>query len=250
METSLKRPAKLNYRWCIIGDPRSFGNPQEDPPLAAWDQGILREVVEGDFYGLRALAAEGGVVRTALEVGAHIGGFTAFVKSLWPEARVLCVEPDQHTFLLLEQNVGSLAGVQLVQGVLVGDATRQVKFRSLRLDARTPRNTGCGRVAGPGEPYDAVVPATTLSGLLREYGIERVDLLKLDCEGMEAALLAEARGSGTLAAVQWVRGEWHGAETAERVRAALDKGHVSSFTTSASDSRFGSFIAHDPQYSS
>ncbi|MGH2686024.1 MAG: FkbM family methyltransferase, partial [Actinomycetota bacterium] len=51
-----------------------------------------------------------------------------------------------------------------------------------------------------------VAPSTTLDGLLDDFGIDRLKLLKIDCEGSEYEVLFSSRNVGR---IDHVRGEFH-----------------------------------------
>ena len=60
---------------------------------------------------------------------------------------------------------------------------------------------------------------------LQAIGSAKIDVLKLDCEGMESALLEDMSAAGYLANVDFICGEWHGFESIPRIEAALSQTH-------------------------
>ena len=65
-------------------------------PQAAWDIGTSQAVITGDEYGLQPflnspLRHE---VRTVVDIGANIGAFTLAARRMFPNARVIAIEPD------------------------------------------------------------------------------------------------------------------------------------------------------------
>ena len=80
-----------------------------------WDESIVRSVFERDEYGLRALAESGVNLRCVVDVGAHLGGFSRLVKSMWPHARVIAFEPADDSADLFERNLEDFHSVELLR---------------------------------------------------------------------------------------------------------------------------------------
>jgi FkbM family methyltransferase len=129
---------------------------------------------------------------TIIDAGAHIGLATLFFKRRYPRARIVAVEPNPTTFALLERNVrqNRLGDVRLVQAALA--ATPGCIPLYVSRDTATPWSWGDAAVRNAWyseeSTQEIVVPAVTLSSLLTQP----VDLLKLDIEGLETTVLAEA----------------------------------------------------------
>jgi len=195
-----------------------------------WDSTLGRIIIENDEYQIRCLKKAGKDIRRIVDIGAHIGCFARLASELWPDAEVLAYEPDEENFELLRRNMRGHKA-RLVRAAVVGREGELVPFECYR-DRGAPVNTGAGRVAETGTHYvKAVRP---------QWG--RVDVLKLDCEGLEGEILEYAAAHGMLDEVGWVRGEWHGAENRRRVVAALSDTHE--VHTSAKVPQQGYFIAH------
>src|SRR5207249_1250785 len=77
------------------------------------DLDVVRETLAGDMYRLERYRALR--VGTILDVGAHIGTFVLYAKTLWPEARVLAVEPNPRSNELLRLNTSCLEDVETYQ---------------------------------------------------------------------------------------------------------------------------------------
>ena len=65
------------------------------------------------------------------------------------------------------------------------------------------------------------VPALSVSGLWRSRGLDRCDLLKLDCEGAEGLILRGLAEAGLLPRVRDITGEWHSADERPETTAAV-----------------------------
>jgi FkbM family methyltransferase len=138
-----------------------------------------------------------------IDAGANIGMATLYFKKLYPDARVICFEPDPDNFPLLKRNLegNGLAGVELHQVALSDSEEPLVFFRSP--SGSTLRNSTIRERVD--SPEEIRVPAVRLSGFIRSA----VDLLKLDVEGGEGRVLADLIASGKLANVMRLHMEYH-----------------------------------------
>ncbi len=143
-----------------------------------------------------------------IDAGAHVGVATAYFKHHHPRARVLALEANPVTFDLLQKNIShnALADVRPVQAALAPEAG-EITFYASASD-ESPGAWGDSAIQQPWHEGEATkmvrVPAVTLSSLLTEP----VDLLKLDIEGLETAVLEEA--APRLSQVRQVILEFHG----------------------------------------
>lgn len=150
-------------------------------------------------------------VNRALDIGGHIGAWTANVCTRNPNAEITVVEPDERSFIMLELNTDRFAGVDRIHGYVdYGDP------RTLIVDRL---NTGgnhmeaparaVSTVAGDSKRFAAVtdIPQYTLEDLASRWQ-GAIDVLKLDCEGSEARILLTANAD-TLTRFRYIVGEYH-----------------------------------------
>jgi len=135
----------------------------------------------------------GGGAGVAFDVGANVGAFTCAMASLG--AQVHAFEPVPETFCRLKNNVksnGLLHRVQL-NCLAVGREAGMVKFHIEEHSAATNRMARPDDVAAGAATSTQLVATVSLDDYCRHQGIERIDLLKLDVEGMEPLALQGAR---------------------------------------------------------
>jgi FkbM family methyltransferase len=142
------------------------------------DLWVLREVFFDHEYDVD-LGAEPEVI---VDLGANVGLSVLSFATRFPRARIIAVEASPSTFGRLERNVGALPQVTTVHAAVSGS------------DGTLPFYEGDGSWAaslhrGGDRAIVHEVPALTLETLLDRYGIEQVDLLKVDIEGAEGAVL-------------------------------------------------------------
>ena len=101
--------------------------------------------------------------------------------SLFPSATIVSVEPDPNNFAVLQKNTAHLPNVKLVQAGL-WDVTGKIALKG---------NHGqWGRVFKRVEDSDpSGMQAFSVSHILKQFGIPRFDLVKMDIEGSEAVVL-------------------------------------------------------------
>ena len=143
-----------------------------------------------------------------LDCGANIGMATLYFMWRYPKAEVHAFEPDPDTFTLLKRNLEANGLVRAHPHQLaVSDRSGRIRF--FRNDA----DPGCPAMSTVPDrmPRNATtVDACALSEFLdRELPGREVDLLKLDIEGAEEAVLRELARSGALARVRELVVEYH-----------------------------------------
>ncbi len=134
--------------------------------------------------------------------GSNIGVSVAFFKTLYPSARVLAFEPAERAYGLLERNVGTVPGVELHR-VALGRDNGVVSFYEREDDpASLVQSTRPERLS---TDRTASVEQRRLS----EFLDGDVDLVKLDLEGAEGAVLEDLADSGAIARVRQLIVEYH-----------------------------------------
>jgi FkbM family methyltransferase len=180
---------------------------------------LARAMAQVDPALLR-LAAE--IVRpgdTVWDVGANVGLFTfAAAAMAGPEGQVLAVEPDADLAGLLRRSAAGTAGLAPVEilPVAVADDLTVARFHIARRNRATSHLAGFGTAMAGGARSTRLVPTVTLDWLAARF--PRPDVLKIDVEGAELAVLAG--GTRVLAGTRAVICEV-GAQNAPAVSAIL-----------------------------
>lgn len=185
-----------------------------------WDEKIIQEVVAGDTYGLRRAKERFPDAKLFLDVGANIGAFAVFAKSLWPSSTVICFEPLSENFEVLQENVAGIEGVKLIKKAVVGSSEKQVGFRNPSFLTSTDGyfNPGDGKVE---RGLPTLVEACTIEEVLADG---KADMLKMDCEGAEGEILEFSKP--LLSRIRLIHGEWHGDGMGKRVAEAVSQTHA------------------------
>lgn len=159
-----------------------------------------------------------------VDVGANIGVFSVLAARS-TRGRVLAVEPFPENVAYLRRNLEANGCADRVDVVPCALAEREGRAR-LRLAERGVEH----RLTAPDEAERAgrflEVETRTLEALARERGLQRIDLLKLDCEGAEGRILA-SMPEALLASVRRVAMEFHDDASAlrhDQLQALLEAG--------------------------
>ena len=176
--------------------------------------------------------------RYIFDVGANIGLFTVFAKLSNPDLVVHAFEPIKATYDVLVKNVElhSLTNVYLHNYAL---GTQDQSERTLTFYPNAPGNTTAHPEAKEelkrtlpeimGEeslqfmfasPQTYVVPVRTLSAVLDETGIPTIDLLKIDTENDELAIL-QGISDAHYRAIRQITGEIHSDALLDEIRQLL-----------------------------
>lgn len=143
------------------------------------DISVVRELLLSGGYAAIPRHA-GQPVKTIVDLGANTGLATRWLVRHYPGARVVCVEPEASNARLLRHNVATLEqNAAVVVEACVGSRERRVVLRSQTgawgysmVDVQEIRTDGDAEVL-------------TMERILREAGVDDVDVLKCDIEGAE-----------------------------------------------------------------
>lgn len=144
-----------------------------------------------DEYNLATLVDSLPTQPVVVDIGANAGLFDLALLDRRPAARIIACEPLPANFEYLQQNLPSdgQGGHRLYQAAVVGQKTSE----------EIPIHFNPGRSVSPVASIEPgfsseneatlQVPAVTLEEILQGNAVDAVDLLKLDCEGAEYAIL-------------------------------------------------------------
>ena len=154
---------------------RLADGPEVTYRLNRGDLESLREIWVDEIYRLPAGAAP---VRVVVDAGANIGLTSQFFAHRYGAGHVVAVEPVGELVPLIERNLAQTAATSTVIEAAVGDRDGDAHFADHGSSNR-------GRVSPTGRPVRMVSMATVLD----RTPDGRADLVKMDIEGGEAALL-------------------------------------------------------------
>jgi FkbM family methyltransferase len=202
---------------------------------------ILDEVFVDRAYAHGDVRVRRGDV--VVDIGAHVGAF-AIGAVREGASRVIAYEPSPLNVAFLARNAerNAITSIEIVDaavGALDGYATLELGRYSV---GNTLEPTG----AAPTGDSRVRVRTTTLAGIFAAHAIERIDYLKIDCEGSEGAFLAGAPPD-LLARVDRIALEYHDAWSSldhEELAGLLRGDGFIVESTAATKGGFGMIYAH------
>lgn len=126
-----------------------------------------------------------------LDIGGHIGFFCIPRALKNPKVRIYSYEPEIKNFLKLKKNIDlnkvseNIIPLQIAIGIIEGEtifygsaksAGGTINEKSVLIDVRKKK-------------YEEIVKVTTLENEINRLNLKVIDILKIDCEGMEYDIL-------------------------------------------------------------
>jgi len=156
---------------------------------SAMDIWAIKETFLDEFYTKYGVPVKDGWA--VIDIGAGIGDFSIYTAYSHPEAKIFAFEPFPGSYELLTRNIN----LNKIKNVHPSQMAVWHSDSKLLLNGTDdePLQITSERNDSAGEPGpENVVQAIALTTILEKYGIEKVDLIKLDCEGAEYDILMKA----------------------------------------------------------
>jgi FkbM family methyltransferase len=177
------------------------------PDLPELSRHLIQEAWSDNCYALPPRPQSGR--RVVVDIGANLGSFALAAAQRYPDGLVYCFEPGSDNFALLQQNIEANHLEDRVKAWPKAVSDRDGKATFYRSDLAPTRHSLLSNelfqtAGGLCEEVETV----SLASFFEAEGIECCDLLKLDCEGAEYAILLGVPDA-VLARVQAVVMEYH-----------------------------------------
>ena len=117
-----------------------------------------------------------------IDAGANIGLSSIYFSNIYPHAKIIAMEPENSNFALLEKNIKGYPNIIPVRAALWGENST-VEVVDPGLGKYGFQTKECNEIKS-----DLVlnkIQGITVSMLLKEYEVEKIDILKIDIEGAE-----------------------------------------------------------------
>lgn len=191
------------------------------------DGALVAGIIGNDEYDLGCLPQLTG---TAIDIGAHIGVVALALAADHPDLKIIAVEPVPQNVEGLRMNVernGFADRITVIEAAGAAPGTKRVemywnyRWAENSDQAYTDDSRFIANIFGPlGSDADKHrVKAVSLDSLME--GIDRLALLKVDCEGCEWNVLRSKR----VADIDYILGEFHNGGGMAAVHLLLDATH-------------------------
>jgi FkbM family methyltransferase len=151
-----------------------------------WDARILQEIFLGNPY-VRDFTLRADP--TIVDIGGYIGDFALYAAKYLKARQVVVYEPSPKNFALLKRNIqkNHYEDRIVAANMAVSDSTEIL----MNVDLPDRKQVNVSAYGGESSTLKKV-DSVTLAGLIELHRLESVDLLKIDCEGGEYAILLSA----------------------------------------------------------
>jgi len=116
--------------------------------------------------------------KVVLDCGANIGFATVYFKNRFPDAKIICIEPDLSNFEILQKNTEKYDNITLYNMGLWNKKTDLI--------IENPSSEKFGFVVKEAPTNcDQSIKAISIKDIMEEQKIDFIDVLKIDIEGSE-----------------------------------------------------------------
>lgn len=150
--------------------------------LRTTDVSLLSEMLDAPEYDLNFLVPP----RVIVDAGSNIGLTSVYYANRYPQARILAIEPEPSNYQMLERNAAPYANITCIRAALwKNDTTITIADPGLG-------HWGFQTVEAADKGRSSKVEGITVDSLMTRFGIEYIDLLRVDIEGAEKEVFADS----------------------------------------------------------
>lgn len=158
---------------------------QLDTSMNRSEYHILKEVFSGGYDFCFPMDK----VCIIVDIGAHYGYFSLFsARKTALNSKIYAIEPSNSNFDKLSKNVqsSSIKNIVLINKAIGGNSESRIVYTA------KPQNHSLFSHYIDGMHFGNNIVATSLNDFILDYNIDKIDFLKIDCEGSEHEILQNA----------------------------------------------------------
>ena len=129
--------------------------------------------------------------KVIVDAGANIGLASIYFAGIFPDARIIAIEPEESNFELLKKNVSPYRNITAINAAVWNENKRiSLVDPGLGKWGFMTQERGEEREVLGSSCHD--VEAITIEKLMKEFQIDHIDILKVDIEGAEREVFADS----------------------------------------------------------
>jgi FkbM family methyltransferase len=162
------------------------------------DEYTFQQIFINEEYGFEYK----GSPKNIIDAGSNIGLAAIYFANRFPEAKIICLEPEESNFNLLVANTKPYPNIVPLQKGLWSKKTH------LQVEVTGKDNWGF-TVKECGEQVDGAIAATSIPDLIGEFNLPFIDIAKIDIEGSEREVLLHEDAQAWVAKCKFLVIELH-----------------------------------------
>ncbi|NRA10929.1 MAG: FkbM family methyltransferase [Crocinitomicaceae bacterium] len=176
-------------------------------------------ILEEEYKSIVSLLKESNDQLNIIDCGANIGLTSLYLKAFYPNAKIVCLEPSEDTSNRMINNF-SINGYDDINVLKKGLWSTCTKLKG---DDSFRDGLDWSFRLVPAKPdEDALFETTTVSDIIKDHAMERIDFLKIDIEGGEEDVFSEKADLSWLDVVDLIAIEIHDEfDCRERIESVL-----------------------------
>jgi len=129
-------------------------------------------------------------IRYIVDAGANIGSATIYMANVFPSASIVCVEPQDENFAMLQKNINAnnLKNVTAFKGGLWNkDSWLEIREGFRGAEKERELSFYVEEIKTENKTTESI-EGITVEGIMRKFSFPHIDILKIDIEGAERFL--------------------------------------------------------------
>jgi len=157
----------------------------------AYDSEIINEVLKDDVYEFKIWKPSRNP-KFIIDVGSHIGTFSLMAANMYPKAQILSFELLRENYEISLMNLQPFSNIKVFNKAVIGEQIPEGVWKSDRTYNSKPvfKDANPAECLGPRVDYSGSFKKQKLDCInfeevFRDFNIDYIDYLKIDCEGGE-----------------------------------------------------------------
>jgi len=188
--------ARTRVRPGLAGRRVTISIPGTDIPitvrLGSSDINVFQDIFICREYGWKFSAKP----QVIVDAGGYTGMSAAFFAHQYPEATIIAIEPDAENFGLLKLNTARFPNVHPVHAAVWSESgvisLTDPGYGSWGFQVAANPDHATAVAVDEADPATGLVRAVTFDEIVKEFNLGYIDLLKVDVEGSEKEIFANA----------------------------------------------------------